>query len=344
MLQEAHALMTKNIDVVVGFVESHNRVDIENLIKGLEIIPRKKYEYSGIAVEELDLDAILARKPEVAIIDELAHTNIPLCRNQKRYADVMEMMLAGINVITAINIQHLESLNDIVYSATNVRVNETVPDSFIAQADQVVNIDLSVEDLLERLKSGNIYAANKIDQALNNFFKLENLSQLRELALREVAERVEVTGKYSQITESKNLIKHDVSSGASDRIMVCFQPENISQKYLIRKASRLAGKLNTDWFVVYVETSKDEPEIMDSKKQRYLYMDIQLAEELGGRFIHLKGKNRYKEWLEFAEKERIKHVVLSVVKCKWWRRLFGVNLMARFIAENKFDIHIISSI
>jgi two-component system sensor histidine kinase KdpD len=191
MLEEAHALQKRGVDVVLGFVETHGRDETAALLDGLEAVPRRRVEYRGLAVEEMDLDAVLARRPQVAIVDEIAHTNVPGARNRKRYQDVLELLAAGINVIGAFNVQHLESLKDVVERATGVTIRETVPDTLLKQADQVVNLDLDAEDLLERLRSGKIYAADKVEWALRHFFKEENLSSLRELALREVAERLD---------------------------------------------------------------------------------------------------------------------------------------------------------
>jgi two-component system, OmpR family, sensor histidine kinase KdpD len=335
MLEEAHSLKEKGIDVVVGFIETHGRKETDELVPGLELVPRMKHQYRDVFVEEMDLDAILNRKPEVVIVDELAHTNLPICRNEKRYQDVIELLLSGINVICAFNIQHLESLNDVVESATSVKVHETVPDTFLKRADQVVNIDLAAEDLIDRLKAGKIYKKEKIEQALQNFFKLDNLGQLRELALREVAERIE------KPTEANDIDKDSLRS-ASDKLMVCLKPEIYSQKYLLRKASRLAGKLNTDWFVVYVETSRDQPEIIDSQKQRNLYTDIQLAQELGAKFVHLKNVSRLNGWIKFADSERIKHFVLSGQNEKWWDIVIGKSLIQNLLKLEKYDLHLVS--
>src|SRR5580698_5364817 len=191
MLEEAHALKRRGVDVVLGYIEPHGRTETVALVAGLEVVPRKGVEYRGVTVEEMDLDAILARKPEVCVVDEIPHTNMPGSKNKKRYQDVLEILAAGINVIGALNIQHLESLKDLVEKASTVPIRETVPDSFLKEAVQVVNLDLAVEDLLERLKAGKIYAADKIDWALQHFFQDGNLMTLRELALREVAESLE---------------------------------------------------------------------------------------------------------------------------------------------------------
>ena len=193
MLEEAHALHKSGVDIVLGFIETHGRAETAQLIRGLEVVPRKKIEYRGVTIEEMDADAILARKPTIAVVDELAHTNAPGGRNRKRYQDVLELLDAGINVIAAFNVQHLESLNDVVSRNAGVTVRETVPDSFLKQADQIVNLDLAVEDLLERLKAGKIYPPDKVPWAREHFFQDANLSTLRELSLREVAEALDRT-------------------------------------------------------------------------------------------------------------------------------------------------------
>src|SRR5436190_9477628 len=199
MLEEAHVLKKRGVDVVLAFIETHGRAETAALIAGLEVILRRRFEYRGVMVEEMDLDAVLARRPQVAVVDELPHTNVPGSRNKKRYQDVLELLDAGINVICAMNVQHLESLNDLVRQATDVIVRETVPDSFLKQADQVVNLDLAAEDLLERLRAGKIYSAEKISWALEHFFKPENLSTLREIALREVAENIDRSAAAAHI-------------------------------------------------------------------------------------------------------------------------------------------------
>src|SRR5579863_4582710 len=217
MLEEAHALKKRGVDVVLGYIETHGRAETAALVEGLEVVPRKRIEYRAVPVEEMDLDAILARKPEVCIVDEIPHTDVPGSKNKKRYQDVLDILAAGINVIGALNIQHLESLKDLVEKASNVPIRETVPDSFLKEAVQVVNLDLAVEDLLERLRTGKIYATDKVAWALEHFFKDGNLSTLRELALREVAESL----------ERQSETKARVASGeprpaiAHGRVMVC---------------------------------------------------------------------------------------------------------------------------
>lgn len=335
MLSEAHKLKDRGIDVVLGYIETHGRKDTEELVKDLEIVPRIMVEYNGLEIEEMDVDAILNRGPEVVIVDELPHTNLPTSRNQKRYQDVIELLLAGINVICAMNVQHLESLNDIVFAATGIKVTETVPDSFFEYADQVINIDLSPEDLIDRLKAGNIYPPDKIEYALNNFFRFDNISQLRELALREVAERVDVK------VEDKGSLEPKPRS-TSDRLMVLYCPQIYSQKYMIRKASRLAGKLNTDWFLVFVEDAKNNLSNIDSIKQRNFYNDVQLAEELGANFIHLVDDKVNQCILDFAVAEDIKHIMMNVSIDSNLSWIFGKSLLKTLLELNKFDIHLAS--
>src|ERR1700752_1965511 len=253
MLEEAHALKKRGVDVVLAFIETHGRADTAALIEGLEVTPRQRVEYRGVVVDEMDLDAVLKRHPQLAIVDELAHTNAPFCRNKKRYQDVLDLLDAGINVICAFNVQHLESLNDMVKQATGVLVRETVPDSMLKRADQVVDIDLAVEDLIDRLRAGKIYTPDKVGWALENFFQPEKLAVLREIALREVAESVDrtVAAKAGNGDASRR-------SAASERVMVCLPtrpPPNGA--VLLRQGSRLAGRVTPHLFVVPVENKTE---------------------------------------------------------------------------------------
>src|SRR6516162_1139221 len=305
MLEEARALHARGVDVVLGFVEPHGRPDTEKLMEGLPQIPRRKFEYRGVVVEEMDLDALLARKPEVAIVDELAHTNVPLARNKKRYQDVLELLAAGINVIGAVNVQHLESLNDVVERVTGVTVRETIPDSFLRSADQVVNLDLSVEDLHERLKAGKIYAPEKITQALSRFFQQQNLSTLRELALREVAETLDRASGMRRSGEQS------AAGPALGRVMVCLSSFPPRAAVLLRRGSRMAGRLNTDWFVVYVETPKEAPHLIDATAQRHLHSNIEMARELGAEVVRLKSDDPVEAILDFARSNAVSHLIVG---------------------------------
>ena len=339
MLEEAHALKKRGVDVVLAFIEPHDRLDTEALIEGLEVVPRKRVEYRGVVVEEMDLDAVLKRRPQVAVVDELAHTNAPFCRNRKRYQDVLELLEAGINVICAFNVQHLESLNEMVKQATSVVVRETVPDSILKRADQVVDIDLAVEDLIDRLKAGKIYAPEKVQWALENFFQPEKLAVLREIALREVAESVDRTF-------TANATNGDVGrrSAASERVMVCLPtrpPPNGAM--LLRQGSRLAGRLNTDWFVVHIETRDEANHQIDATMQRYLLDDEQRARDLGAEVVRLRSEKPVDALLEFARDHGVRHIVVGRSHKPWWRRLLGQSPVFKLVTEaDGFDLHIVS--
>ncbi|MGN6720472.1 MAG: sensor protein KdpD [Candidatus Binatia bacterium] len=339
MLEEAHALKKRGVDAVLAFIEPHDRLDTEALIEGLEIVPRNRVEYRGVVVEEMDLDAVLKRHPQVAVVDELAHTNAPFCRNKKRYQDVLELLEAGINVICAFNVQHLESLNEMVKQATGVIVRETVPDSILKRADQVVDIDLAVEDLIDRLKAGKIYAPDKVQWALENFFQPEKLAVLREIALREVAESVDRTFPA-------NATNGDAGrrSAASERVMVCLPtrpPPNGAM--LLRQGSRLAGRLNTDWFVVHIETKEEANHRIDATMQRYLLDDEQRARDLGAEVVRLRSENPVDALLEFAGDHGVRHIVVGRSHKPWWRRLLGQSPVFKLVTEaDGFDLHIVS--
>ena len=339
MLEEAHALRERGVDVVLGFVETHGRAETAALIEGLEVIPRRRFEHRGVGVEEMDLDAVLARSPAVAIVDEIAHTNVPGSRNRKRHQDVTELLDAGINVIGALNVQHLESLNDLVERATGVVVRETVPDTFLKQADQVVNLDLAVEDLLERLKAGKIYAPDKVGWALDHFFKGPHLSTLRELALREVAESLERASDAQQAAPGAE----PRAPSAVGRVMVCLSSHPPHGATLLRKGSRMAGRLNTDWFVVYVQTPGETPERIDSEAQRHLLANIERARELGAEFVRVKAADPVAAILDFARSHGVGDIVIGRTHQPWWRRVLGRSVPARLVREAAgFDLHVVS--
>jgi two-component system sensor histidine kinase KdpD len=339
MLEEAHALKKRGVDVVLAFIETHDRLDTAALIEGLEVIPRQRVEYKGVGVEEMDLDAVLQRHPQVAIVDELAHTNAPFCRNKKRYQDVLELLDAGINVICAFNVQHLESLNDMVKQATGVFVRELVPDSILKRADQVVDIDLAVEDLIDRLRAGKIYAVDKVPWALENFFQADKLAVLREIALREVAESVDrsVFPKPAADDAARR-------AAASERVMVCLSsrppPHGVK---LLRQGSRLAGRLNTDWFVVHVQNKGEAPERIDAAVQRYLLDDEQRARDLGAEVVRLRAEKFVPALLDFARTHGVRHIVVGHSQQAWWRRVLGQSRVQQLVRRAAgFDLHIIS--
>jgi two-component system sensor histidine kinase KdpD len=337
MLEEAHALQARGVDVVLGFIEPHGRADTEKLMQGLPQIPRRKFDYRGVVVEEMDLDALLARRPAVALVDELAHTNVPFCRNKKRYQDVLELMDAGINVIGAFNVQHLEGLNDLVERVTGVTVRETIPDSFLKNADQVVNLDLSVEDLQERLKAGKIYAPEKVQQALARFFQQENLSTLRELALREVAETLDRASGARRSAEQLG------ASPALGRVMVCLSSFPPRAAILLRRGSRMAGRLNTDWFVVYVETPREAPHLIDAEAQRHLLANMDKARELGAEVVRLHSKEPVPALIDFARSHGVGLIIVGRSHLPRWRSLLKLSTDLRLVREAQgIDVQVVS--
>ena len=337
MLEEARALHTRGVDVVLGFIETHGRVETAALAVDLPTVARKAIAYRGVTVEEMDLDAILARKPDVCIVDEIPHTNVPGGKNAKRYQDVLDLLAAGINVIGALNIQHLESLKDVVEKASGVAIRETVPDSFLKAAVQVVNLDLAVEDLLERLRAGKIYATDKVGWALEHFFKDANLTTLRELALREVAESVE------RQSESKARTQAGEPRAAHGRLMVCMSSFPPRAKTLLRKGSRMAGRLSGDWFVVYIETPREAPDRIDAEAQRHLLANIALARELGAEVIRLQARDPVPALIDFARSHGVGHLMIGRTHQPWWRTAFGRSVPLRLLAEAEdLDVHIVS--
>lgn len=336
MLEEAHTLLERGVDVVIGYVETHGRAQTAALIEGLEVVPRKRIEYRGVAIEEMDVDAVIARAPQVAIVDEVAHTNAPGCKHRKRYQDVLEVCEAGINVICAFNVQHLESLKDMVERATGIVMRETVPDTFLRQADQVVTLDLAVEDLLERLQAGKIYGEDKIAWALEHFFKDENLTTLRELVLREVAESVERSAAPTQDAEASR------TRATAGRVMVCMSSYSPAAPALLRRGSRMAGRLSGDWYVVYVETPDESPERIDATRQRHLHENIELARELGAEVVRLKGRDVVTCLLDFARSHGVGHLIVGRSHQPWWRRMIGVDGMQRMVrGADDMDVHIV---
>jgi two-component system sensor histidine kinase KdpD len=338
MLEEAHALQKRGVGVVIGLVETHGRKETDVLLPGLEVVPRRRDEYRGVAVEEMDVDAILARAPTMVVVDEIPHTNVPGSKNKKRYQDVVELLDAGINVIGAMNIQHLESLNDLVHRETGVAVREVVPDGFLKQATQIVNIDLAVEDLIERLEQGKIYAPEKVTGALENFFRGENLATLRELALREVAESVErATDGHPRRAEADHVAQD------RGRVMVCMSSYPPHASALLRRGSRAAGRLNTDWFVVFVETPREAPDRIDSEAQRHLLDNIDTARELGAEVMRIKGKDPVAAILDFARSHGVGQIVIGRSQQPWYRQLLGRSVPLRLVREAaEFDVHIVA--
>jgi two-component system sensor histidine kinase KdpD len=326
MLEDAHHLKRQGVDIVIAFVEPHGRAETAALIGDLEQVPLRRIEYRGVTLEEMDVEAVIARRPEIAIVDELAHTNVPGSKNHKRYEDVLELLDAGISVITAVNIQHIESLNDAVQRTTGVRVRETVPDSFLRRADEVVNVDVSVDTLRTRLRQGKIYGVEKIEQALGNFFRKGNLSALRELALRQVAE--DQAEKAQDYREREGL----ESAVIPEKVMVCMASRG-GGKRLLRIGSRIAGKLASDWYAVYVETPGEEPGRINPEDYAALQENIRLAKDLGAKVVRLKGRRVADALIDFARREGITHVIFGQSARSRWEMLFRGSIVNRFLSE-----------
>ena len=326
MLEDAHALKRQGIDIVIAILETHGRVETAALVEGLERVPMRKLDYRGVTLEEMDLDSVIARRPQVAVVDELAHTDVPGSKHRKRYEDVLELLNHGISVITAVNIQHIESLNDAVARTTGVRVRETVPDHFFRRADEVVNVDVSVDTLRTRLRQGKIYTVEKIEQSLNNFFRKGNLSALRELALRHVAQ--DQATKANEYRQRKGLEQPVIP----EKVMVAMASRG-SAKKLLRTGSRMAGRLASDWFAVYVETPREEMGRIQPQDYAALQENIRFAEELGARIVKLKSRNVADALVEFARREGITHVVFGQTARSRWDILLHGSIINRFLDE-----------
>ncbi len=331
MLMEARRLKEDGVDVAVGVVETHGRKDTEALLGGLELIPRRRIAYRGIDIEEMDVEAILARRPEVVLVDELAHTNVPGSANAKRYQDVEAILAAGIHVVSTLNIQHLESLYEVVERVTGVKVRERIPDSVVADADQVINVDVSTEDLRQRLEDGKVYTQGRIADALSNFFTSGNLEQLRELTLRELAAQIN-SKRRDPLSESQGL------PPMPDQVAVCLSSRGPNSEALLRYASRLAGRLNRNWYAVYVQTSSEGPMVIDAATQRLLANTLSLAQQLGATVFTYKGDDVVKTILRFAREYHVGHLVIGSSKPSFslWKRLLGKRSVAeRLIGEAK---------
>jgi two-component system sensor histidine kinase KdpD len=326
MLEDAHLLKKQGVDIVVAVIEAHGRADTKAMIGDLERVPLKSVEYRGVTIEEMDVEAVIARHPEVAIVDELAHSNVPGSKNRKRFEDVLDLLNAGISVITAVNIQHLESLNDVVTRTTGVRVRETVPDYLLRRADEVVNVDVSVDTLRTRLRQGKIYDVVKIEQALNNFFRKGNLSALRELALRQVATDQSV--KAQDYREQEGLEQAVIP----EKVMVAMASRG-SAKKLLRVGSRIAGRFANDWYAVYVETPNEEMGRIKPPDYAALQENIRFAEGLGAKVVRLKSRHVADALVSFARREGITHVVFGQTSRSRWDILLHGSILNRFLSE-----------
>lgn len=336
MLQEAQALMKNGMDVKIGFIETHNRKETVALLEGLAIVPRRKIFYRGKELEEMDVESIIALRPEVVIVDELAHTNVEGSKNEKRWRDVLDILAVGINVISAVNIQHLESLNREIKEITGIEVTERIPDSILSQADEVVNIDLTADELIARLKEGKIYTADKIETALHNFFKNENILQLRELALKEVASQVE---RKVEIEVPKNAgLRHE-------RFMACISSNEQTAKTVIRKTARLANYYNCKWYVLYVQTNKESASKIPLAKQRFLINNFKLATELGAEIIKIENSKIAKAIMEQAEQRQVTTICVGKPRFGLLKFILSTNVFNELLnklSQSNIDLVILS--
>lgn len=327
MLQEAHELLENGIDVQIGYIETHGRAGTEVLLDGLPMIPRKGIFYKGKELEEMDLDRILLLHPELVIVDELAHTNVEGSRNEKRWQDVLELLDAGINVISAVNIQHIESLNEEVRSIAGIEVKERIPDKVLQDADEVVNIDLTAEELINRLKAGKIYRPEKIQVALNNFFKTENILQLRELALKEVAFRVE------------KKVENEVVSGdvgvRHEKFLACISTNEKTPRHIIRKAARLATHYNTTFITLYVQTPRERSDRIDLASQRHLLNHFKLATELGGEVVQMVSPHVIDTIIEICRSRQITTVCMGQPAFQMPSSLLKISKYRKFLRALK---------
>ncbi|HEV8270748.1 MAG TPA: sensor protein KdpD [Chitinophagaceae bacterium] len=337
MLQEAHSLLRSGVNIKIGYIETHRRKETEELVEGLPVIPRRKVFYKGKELDELDVQAVLLLHPDVVIVDELAHTNIPGSKNEKRWQDVIDILDASIDVITAVNIQHIESINEDVKQITGVEVAERVPDKLLQLADEVVNIDLTAKELITRLKEGKIYDHAKVQQALTNFFQPEKILQLRELALKEVAGQVERKVDY-EVTAKEHAWRHE-------HILACISSNHEIAQNIIRKTARLASYYNSKWFVLYVQTPKEAMDKILLADQRHLINNFKNATELGAEVLQVKHDNISKAIMETVIEKKITTVCIGKPRLKLFQIILSTNVfnqLLKTLSKNDVDLIILS--
>ena len=326
MLSDAYNLKhQQNVDIVIGLVETHGRKETEARIRDLEVVPLREIPYRGVTLKEMGVEAIIARHPHTVVVDELAHSNVPGSKNRKRYEDVLDLLDAGINVWTAVNIQHLETLNDAVNRSANTTIRETVPDSFFKRADEVVNVDLTVDELRSRLRQGKIYAPEKVEQSLANFFRKGNLNMLRELALRITAEQV--SSRAAEYRRTQGLEQAPIP----EKVMVCLSTRPGTER-LLRVGARIAGRLATIWYAVYV-TRPDDKGHGDPEAYQRLEEYMRMARDLGAQVVNLTDRNVSDALIRFAQQESISHVVFGQSARSRWDILWRGSVLNRFLSE-----------
>lgn len=337
MLQEAHSLIANDVNLKVAYIETHGRKDTQALIAGLPLIPRREVFYKGKKLDELDVQAILLLHPQVVIIDELAHTNIPGSKNEKRWQDVIDVLAAGIDVITAINIQHIESINEEVKAITGIEVQERVPDKILQLAEEVVNIDLTADELITRLKEGKIYDHSKVQQALQHFFQPDKILQLRELALKEVAGQVERKVDY-QVTGIQHTLRHE-------RFLACISANHEIARRIIRKTARLASYYNSQWIVLYVQTAREGNDRISLAAQRHLINNFKNATEAGAEVIRVKEEHVANAIIATTREKNITTICIGKPHLNLFQIILrtGIfNQLLKSLSQNNIDIIILS--
>lgn len=336
MLQEAHAMLRNGINVQIGYIETHGRTETHALLDGLPQIPRRQVFYKGKMLEEMDLSAILLLAPDWVVVDELAHTNIPGSKNEKRWQDVVDLLNAGINVISAVNIQHIESINLEVKSITGVEVTERIPDLLLKMADEVVNIDLTADELITRLKEGKIYDRSKVENALSNFFQADKILQLRELALKEVATQVERKVE-TEIPRSLQM-RHET-------FLACISSNDEAAKKVIRKTARLATYYHADWYVLYVQTPRESANKIALASQRHLINNLKLATELGAEVLQVQHSSISTAIIDTALAKQVTTICMGKPHISLFRIILRTNLfnqLLKTLSSNDIDIIILS--
>nr|WP_256005844.1 sensor protein KdpD [Pedobacter sp. SYSU D00382] len=336
MLQEAHALLKRGIDIQIGYIETHGRPETHALLDGIPVVPRRKIFYKGKSLEEMDVQAILNLHPEVVIVDELAHTNIDGSKNSKRWQDVADLLDAGINVISAVNIQHLESMNEEVETITGIPVTERIPDKILERADEIVNIDLTAEELIERLKTGKIYEESKIKRALENFFQPERILQLRELALKEVAHHLM---RKIDLEVPKQLKLRP------EKFLACISTNHETAKVVIRKTARLASYYRSPWIVLYVQRSNEQGDRIKLDLQRHLINNFKLAIELGAEVLKIKSEDVTETITRIAAEKEVTTICIGKPHLNLFQVILRTaifNRLLKNISETETDLVILS--
>jgi two-component system sensor histidine kinase KdpD len=336
MLQEAHALLKNGIDIQIGYIETHNRAETHAFLEGIPLIPRRKIFYKGKELEEMDVQAVINTHPEVVIVDELAHTNVEGSKNGKRWQDVTDILNAGISVISAVNIQHLESMNEEIETITSIPITERIPDKILETADEIVNIDLTADELIDRLKAGKIYDETKIKRALDNFFQPERILQLRELALKEVAHHLE--RKISVEVPKQIKLR-------PEKFLACISTNHETAKIIIRKTSRLASYYRSPWVVLYVQRSHEGGDRIKLDLQRHLINNFKLATELGAEVLKVKSEDVTETITRIAAEKEITTICIGKPHLNLFQVIMRTaifNKLLKNISETETDLVILS--